>query len=213
MKVIERFLIVCVFMMFNIFGCSYQATIERTWEKRENVWEKMFTDVQKETGVNANHPLVLLKEIKTQNLFRNDDRHGDLDKVIRFHLEWCLRGISDQTDFDLTQRHCEDSLWFLRNRKVHYDPEVEKLIKKYWDIKKRIEFAQEQKVEPLEKEKFEAITKMEEIYFMAGAISISNGNLEETLRNLEKAVEHVRIAEIVGDFDRNKTWAKPWPTK
>lgn len=204
------FCLVFVFMLLNIFSCSSRTSVESIEEKNKNVWEKMFKDVKKETEVQANHPLVLLKEIKSQNLFSDDDK-GDLDKIIRFRLEWCLKGISDQKDFNLTQRHCEDSLRFLRNRKVRYHPEVEKVLKKYWDTKKRIESAQEQKIEPLEKDKFESAKKMEEIYFMAGAISISNGNLEETLRNLEKATEHVRIAEIVGDFDRLQTWAKPWP--
>lgn len=177
--------------------------------------------IAKELNIKERDVKTVLEKSEVECMRIFNDR-SPIDEIIQYHLLWCLRFIksSDEArminnskkageDIHWAQKNYKEFVWYLNDRKVMKNPEVAFLFEKYWEIKKRIEKSKDKDgIEPLNEKAFVELTGLEESYFSAVAISSSYGNLEETILYMKKAVETVRAAEIVGDFNRANTWQK-----
>ena len=214
-----KFLIAMPLMVLGLTGCTNKPTAPKpdlTSEEKELA--ALVEKIKTETGISDSSPKTIWDTIISKDLFHDGTGR---DEIIRYHLKWALQFIVNsetalaaknteeaKKQVVLAKDNLAEAVWFLRARKVEYNPEVTRLLKEYWQIKNKLENYDKEHVKPLEEQKYKKAVELEELYFSTGAISISYGRLENTIFYLNKAVETVRMAEIVGDFERFKTWLK-----
>lgn len=209
--------VILLILTLGLVGCGDKSKAQKpnlTSEQREIA--ELLEKIKTETGVNGDTPKDIWKAINSKY---NDNTARD--SIIKQHLEWTLEFIvgagvelsskntaKAKKQIELARVNLVEATWFLNSRKVEYNPEVTRLLREYWQVKKRLEKYEKEYVEPLIEDKYKKAVELEELYFSSGAISISYGRLDNAIFYLTKAVETVRMAEIVGDFERFQTWQK-----
>ena len=198
-------------------GCTDKSKVQNSSlspEQKEIV--ELIKIIKIETGVNGDSPKAIWKAINSK--FNDGSAR---DSIIRQELEWTLESVVNAEN-ELVNRNnakakkhiktarinFDRAIWFLNSRKVEYNPKVSRLLREYWQVKTRLEKYEKEYVEPLDGDTYKKAVELEELYFSSGAISISYGRLENATFYLTKAVEAVRMVEIVGDFERFETWQK-----
>ncbi|MBI4087583.1 MAG: hypothetical protein HY434_02015 [Candidatus Liptonbacteria bacterium] len=217
----KRVLALIVIVTFGLGGCrDNKPTIAQkpNLSPEQKEITELIQTIQKETGVKGSTPRDVWETIREHGLFPGQGKSG-YDEIIRDDLKWGLLAL-ERAEKSLTKGDVEDARKEIRfakeemfagfyrhlsSRNVEIDPEVKKLLRQYWEIRKKLEGYEEKGVKPVHDREgehaYQKAKELHDLYFTAGAISIGYGRLEETITYLEEAVKNVRAAEIVFDFE------------